>query len=523
MCQESCDLDAIVTALNELPEKEGLKLPVPVHLMNWPGFQIYTGLPQRELTSCRVVLRALRPRSLRQLVFMMTKVFGHSNVPGPCPSWVTVGILIGQTGEYVRAMYENYEKFMNGKVKEIGRPKKLNPEQENLIIREIDEKYKAKTPMTKRDIMLFIYDSWKITVSKRFVTRLVDSREEITHTTAHPIEQLRAEVTKDELEKFYEQLQELLIGVHPCNIINVDEVGFSRRSSMKPLHCVVPTFASEQRVEYIPRSDVDRTFTMVAAISLNGQFLLPMLVCPVKSLPTDFMTNQIWQGTDCFLAHSGTGFVNRDTFCFWYEKVFRPHLKQNRDKLGCKDSPAVLICDGFRAHSNEEFKAKAAEDGVRVVFIPPHSSHLTQPLDKYAFANLKGAYERRSGGEGACDRMGRKIRNIVKAFYETFIPFTIRSSWEAVGISTTRNAAGDFLNTFVNGTEVVNRHSDLRESASHRRKRTPLEHHLVNREELDRATRGLCPLCGASRMTQQEPPQPEARCIIRLRLPEATK
>ena len=450
---------------------------------------------------------------------MMMKLFGNSTLAGLSSIWVSVGILIGQTAEYVRAMCENYEKFTNGKAKDCGRPKKLGPDQEEMIIREIDEKYKAKTPMTKRDVMLFIHESWKLTVSKRFVTRLVDNREEITHTTAHPMEQMRAEVTKADLERFYAQLPELLIGVHPCNVVNVDEVGFSRRSSMKPLRCVVPSFASGQRVEYIPRSDVDRTFTMVAGISLDGRFLLPMLVCPVKSLPTDFMTHQIWPGTDCLLAHSGTGFVNRDTFCFWYEKVFRPHLKQNRDKLGSKDSPAVLICDGFRAHSNEELKAKAAADGVRVVFIPPHSSHLTQPLDKHAFANLKGAYERRSNEEDAGDRMGRKVRKILKAFYETFTPFTIRSSWEAVGISVAWNASGDFLSISVDGTEVINGHSDLCESAASKRKRTPLQDHLVNREELDRVAQGLCPWCGALGTTRQESPQPDTRCIIRLRLP----
>ena len=261
--------------------------------------------------------------------------------------------------------------------------------------------------------------------------------------------------------------------------------------------------------EYIPQMDTDKTFTLIAGVSLAGTSLTPMIICPLKSLPKDFLSTEVWNGRDCVLGHSETGFANHSVFNTWYDEIFRPHLARNRFELCDEDAPALLICDGFRGHEDQEILAKAAEDNVMVVFIPAHSSHLTQALDKFAFANMKRHYQNNKElNESSLDRNGKKIRKMLSAYYSVLTPFTIRASWRAVGIETIRDEQGVVLSVSVNGQEVIARHAELGAQRS-RRKRVPLDRdHLVNRAQLDRVRKGLCPRCGQVMPDHDEPVTP---------------
>ena len=103
---------------------------------------------------------------------------------------------------------------------------------------------------------------------------------------------------------------------------------------------------------------------------------------------------------------------NRSCVCAWYNEILRPHLRRTRFALGNEKDPAVLICDGFRSHDDAPFKEMAA-DGVRVAFIPLHRSNLTQPLEKFVFANLKRSYEQVTC-LAQCNL--KKIRRMMKLF-----------------------------------------------------------------------------------------------------------
>lgn len=50
------------------------------------------------------------------------------------------------------------------------------------------------------------------------------------------------------------------------------------------------------------------------------------------------------------------------------------------------------IHDGLIAHISEILFAQCAERNIQIVLIPPHSSHLVQPLDQGAFRSMKSKY-----------------------------------------------------------------------------------------------------------------------------------
>jgi hypothetical protein len=52
----------------------------------------------------------------------------------------------------------------------------------------------------------------------------------------------------------------------------------------------------------------------------------------------------------------------------------------------------LLILDGHESHHSEEFETYCQEHNIITLCMPPHSSHLLQPLDLGCFGLLKKAY-----------------------------------------------------------------------------------------------------------------------------------
>ena len=360
----------------------------------------------------------------------------------------------------------------------------------------------AKRPMTKRDVVQFIYEQMKIKVSKQWVKRLVNGNGELCQAIAVPIERDRAEVTHAQLDAFYNQFTEQTRGVHQQLVFNMDEVGFSRKVRCPNFPCVVTSEYKGMKVEAIPPEGYDPTFTMVACVNLTGGWLPPLVVIPRKTLPWEFLGEYVWAQHDCYFEFKASGFANGNIIAAWYDNVFLPRLEDMRATLKLGKAPAVLLCDGFRGHATEWLKSRAALDNVRLVFLPAHSSHITQPLDRYVFANIKQAYGacRLSQLETLGDRTSRKLKKILMAFYRSVDPFTVRASWADVGIRATWKPDGDLIGIEVTKEKVMGQHVEMplleacTESDGHRR--VPVSDALVNRRELVLVQGGVCPLCG---------------------------
>ncbi len=72
---------------------------------------------------------------------------------------------------------------------------------------------------------------------------------------------------------------------------------------------------------------------------------------------------------------------------FWLQNVFEKHTKDRT--IGRYH---LLILDGHGSHVTPEFDQYCLEHSIIVLCMPPHSSHLLQPLDFGCFAVLKRSY-----------------------------------------------------------------------------------------------------------------------------------
>lgn len=94
--------------------------------------------------------------------------------------------------------------------------------------------------------------------------------------------------------------------------------------------------------------------------------------------------------SDWTIGVSDKGWTNDSLGLTWLTDVFQKHTKDRT-----KGVYRLLILDGHGSHSTPEFDLFCSEHSIITLCMPPHSSHLLQPLDVSCFAVLKRSYGRR--------------------------------------------------------------------------------------------------------------------------------
>lgn len=91
---------------------------------------------------------------------------------------------------------------------------------------------------------------------------------------------------------------------------------------------------------------------------------------------------------DWVIKPTSNGWTNNETGLEWIR-----HLEKHT-AARTKGPYRILIIDGHKSHVSADFQAFCKEKNIITISIPPHSSHLLQPLDVGCFGPLKRAYGR---------------------------------------------------------------------------------------------------------------------------------
>ena len=86
---------------------------------------------------------------------------------------------------------------------------------------------------------------------------------------------------------------------------------------------------------------------------------------------------------DWKLSNSENGWTN-NALCLEWLKHFDAHTKTRRVGIY-----RLLILDGHESHLNQDFKDYCLKHKILTLCMPPHSSHILQPLDVVCFSPLK--------------------------------------------------------------------------------------------------------------------------------------
>jgi hypothetical protein len=86
-----------------------------------------------------------------------------------------------------------------------------------------------------------------------------------------------------------------------------------------------------------------------------------------------------------------TANVSGWTINFHGKEWVNPFESATRDKLQSPNEYRLLLCDGHDSYVSADFVSFCIRHRIDLILLPPHSSHLLQPLDIGIFSPLKRA------------------------------------------------------------------------------------------------------------------------------------
>jgi hypothetical protein len=210
-------------------------------------------------------------------------------------------------------------------------------------------------------------------------------------------------------------------GIQEEDIYNFDETGFQ----MGVITTAKVITGSERSLRPVTIQPGNREWvTAIECTSASGWTVPPMIIFDGKVHISSWYTDILPR--DWTITVSENGWTNDSLGLTWLTDVFEKYTKDRT-----KGVYRLLILDGHGSHSTPEFDLFCTEHSIITLCIPPHSSHLLQPLDVSCFTVLKRSY-----GRQIEDLMRVGVNYIDKS---DFLPAYLTARTEALTSDTVRN------------------------------------------------------------------------------------
>ncbi|RAL61074.1 hypothetical protein DID88_010415 [Monilinia fructigena] len=162
------------------------------------------------------------------------------------------------------------------------------------------------------------------------------------------------------------------------DMYNMDETGFGVETTQSTRIIVDSTQKSNWKVT----AGKQEWITAFECVNAAGKALSPMVIFKAQNtnsawIPKD--TPQSWQ-----FSTSTNGWASNSHGLEWLKRVFEPESKKVSG-----DRPRLLIMDGHSSHITGSFIAFCIEKDIDLLILPPHCSHLLQPLDIAVYGPMK--------------------------------------------------------------------------------------------------------------------------------------
>ena len=199
----------------------------------------------------------------------------------------------------------------------------------------------------------------------------------------------RNAVTEEKIRSWFDSLEEFMIKEHniqaqafftqenSSRIFNCDESGFPLAGTAGKLKVITQRGAKSV---YKMAPDSKEQVTALCCASADGKFCKPFIIFP--GVKPKFNLERV-NVEDYDLGNSSNGWITADCFFGWIANLFYPQVK---DKV---KFPIVLFLDGHTSHINIAVAQFCFDHDIILYCLPPHASHILQPLDVSVFGPMK--------------------------------------------------------------------------------------------------------------------------------------
>jgi DDE superfamily endonuclease len=208
----------------------------------------------------------------------------------------------------------------------------------------------------------------------------------------------------------------------------MDETG-SSIGTIQGGHIVIDTTMQSKRELEIGRQE---WVTCIECVCMDGSPLSPMIIFKGAKPLDKWIPGSTEGATEASWKASDNGWTSNDLAIQWLREIFEPQTR-----IKANGGRRLIICDGHGSHISAKFVAHCMHYKIEVVLLPPHSSHLLQPLDVAVFGPLKTQL---------CNEQRRYVRAGVarlqkwewadcylKARQKAITDHNIKSGWRASG------------------------------------------------------------------------------------------
>ena len=171
--------------------------------------------------------------------------------------------------------------------------------------------------------------------------------------------------------------------------------------------------------------------SIVELVSALGRLIRPLIIFKGKHPQSTWfyqgkVPNQIYTTLK-------NGWIANHIIFGWLTNVFLPETKPPSNKA------RLLILNGHTSHHSIEFLLECKQNNVQLIFLPPYSTHVLQPLDLSCFSAVRLKYRGQiadlaSLNDAALIKKYRFIKYYHKAQKEGLIARTIKSRWRTSSI-----------------------------------------------------------------------------------------
>ena len=260
----------------------------------------------------------------------------------------------------------------------------------------------------------------------RFRTRHPDIRtvwiRQIEHARHHAM-------NSDVLRTWFDAVTEVRIAHHyrPECIYNMDESGFAVGASQSSRALV----SVRERSSWKVIAGRQEWITAIECISAAGVAIPPLIIFKAQHTNTAWIpahTSRDWR-----FSTSNSGWTSDSHAYEWLTTVFEPETRPEDP-----EAHRLLIMDGHGSHITANVIAHCMEHAIDLLILPPHCSHVLQPLDVNVLAPLKRALAAETDSVARIDagRVARVewTRMYIRAREKAFTASNIKSGWRKTGL-----------------------------------------------------------------------------------------
>lgn len=282
-----------------------------------------------------------------------------------------------------------YNKVKNRHRQAVGAPIILDPAEERHFVDLLIASAEYGFPLTMLDLRMIVQEYLnrigrkiqKFTDNlpgKDWCYRFLERHKRLlSQRTCQNIKGVRAQATDEAISEYFERLETHLHSVPPSNILNYDETNLSDDPGRK--RCIF-----RRGTKYPERilNSTKAAISIMFAATASGELLPPYVVYKAERLYDKWC---IGGPQNARYNRTKSGWFDGATFSEWFNTLVVPWA---RKLTGTK----VVIGDNLSSHLNIEILRACQRLDIKFIFLPAHTSHLTQPLDVGFFRSLKGSW-----------------------------------------------------------------------------------------------------------------------------------